>query len=370
MTLGGAEVKPVELAQAYNILANFGVKKDLKFIERIIDVNGNVLEKNEDNKGSYILGKNGEQAAFQIIDILSDKKSRILGFGEDTVLELNRKAAVKTGTTRNFKDNFAIGFTPDYLSLVWIGNADAKSMENISGITGAAPIWNSLMEEIHGNIPKKDFARPEGLVDVEICKLSGFLPTQLCSERVNEIFIQGTEPKEWDNMYQKLRIDPINNMLISDSCEVYSNHIEEKVFIVYPPELRRWAMEHNIPQPPIKTCETSNTETPKTIEISHPNNNDSFLIDKEVPINAQKIPLRANVKNDVAKVKWYINNKFSFETSEFPFTYLMDIEKFNDNCSLDKQINKIKCPIKARAEAYILEGGESVSNEVNFFLIY
>jgi membrane carboxypeptidase/penicillin-binding protein PbpC len=189
-----------------------------------------------------------EQLAFLMSDILSDNTARTPGFGSNSILKMSRPAAVKTGTTSDWRDNWTVGYTPDYAAGVWVGNADNAEMEHISGVTGAAPIWREVMDKIHATLPVKPFAEPPGMVRVEVCATSGLLPTPYCPERVKELFIAGTEPKTYDNIWQAFRIHKPTGKLAT----VYDppNEVEEKVFPIYPPEAADWVREKKIPQPP------------------------------------------------------------------------------------------------------------------------
>jgi membrane carboxypeptidase/penicillin-binding protein len=103
--------------------------------------------------------------------------------------------AVKTGTTQNLRDNWTIGYTPDYVAAVWVGNNDNSPMSYVaSGITGASPIWNKIMTLLLENIPDKEFPQPDGLSKVEICQSSGTLACPGCNGKW-EYFLPGTEPK-------------------------------------------------------------------------------------------------------------------------------------------------------------------------------
>ena len=117
------------------------------------------------------------QIAYLITSILSDDLARIPAFGEDSVLNLSRPAAAKTGTTTDFRDNWTLGYTPDLAVGVWAGNANNAPMYRVTGITGAGPIWHDFMEEALRGMPEKKFARPDGIVEKEICDASGLLPT-------------------------------------------------------------------------------------------------------------------------------------------------------------------------------------------------
>ena len=132
------------------------------------------------------------RVAYQLTDILSDDRARIPTFGEGSVLNLTRPAAVKTGTTTDFRDNWTVGTTPDLVVGVWVGNADSEPMKGVTGVTGAAPLWRDVMETAHRGLPVRDFVRPDGLVEVEVCALSGELPNPDCPHRVTELFLEGT----------------------------------------------------------------------------------------------------------------------------------------------------------------------------------
>lgn len=158
LTLGDGEVRLIDLTSAYMVFANEGYKKTPRAILEIKDADGKTIYENENSQtGEKVLS---EEASLLITDILSDNKARVPEFGLNNILELSRPAAVKTGTTRNFRDNWTIGYTPDFTVGVWVGNSDNTAMHNISGVYGAGPIWHDVMEEIHRNIPIKQFQSP------------------------------------------------------------------------------------------------------------------------------------------------------------------------------------------------------------------
>lgn len=157
LTLGDAEVRLMDLASVYMGFANGGIKKSLSSIESVRDSKGKLLYESGVQAGTRVLG---EDIAFMITNILSDNAARIDQFGLNNVLELDRPAAVKTGTTRNFKDNWTLGYTPNFVVGVWVGNSDNSQMHNVSGIYGAGPIWHDVMTEIHRNLPIAEFVTP------------------------------------------------------------------------------------------------------------------------------------------------------------------------------------------------------------------
>ncbi len=206
LTLGGLEVTMLDMARVYGTIANLGVKKELKSVLEIRDSKGNDITQlfYKNNKDSAFVGEaqaagtegEGEQvisqlSAYWLTDILSDNIARLPAFGPYAKLTIpNHKVAVKTGTSNNFRDNWTIGFTPDYLTVVWVGNNDGSFMNKnlTSGITGAAPIWNEIMTNLLANTPPKDFAKPEGLVAVKICAVNGLLTCPYCPQEKTEYF--------------------------------------------------------------------------------------------------------------------------------------------------------------------------------------
>jgi membrane peptidoglycan carboxypeptidase len=182
LTLGAAEVKMTELSMLYGIFANGGEKIELDPVIKIVDSNGNIIEDVEEIKKTRVIP---EEIAFIISDILADNNARIMGFGANSPLNISgRRVSVKTGTTDNKRDNWTIGFTPNLLVAVWVGNNDNSPMNPrlASGISGAAPIWNKLMNNLlKESDPKEDEPQiPENIV------------VKPCGGR-NEFFVKGTE---------------------------------------------------------------------------------------------------------------------------------------------------------------------------------
>jgi penicillin-binding protein 1C len=200
LTLGGGEVKMTDLAVVYGALANLGKKVNLTPILKVTDYQGKILEDNSQPATRNSLTFKQvlpPPLAFLLTDILSDPAARIPAFGPRSWLNIagHPHVAVKTGTTQNLRDNWTIGYTADFLVAVWVGNNDNSPMGYVaSGITGASPIWNKIMTALLKDLPDKEFPRPEGLRQVEICSLTGTLPCEGCPTK-KEWFIAGTEPK-------------------------------------------------------------------------------------------------------------------------------------------------------------------------------
>lgn len=320
LTLGGGEIKLLELSNVFASFARAGEYKAPFAIQKIVTDNGRILYEHRDKEGNQALGQNGKQVAYLISNILSDPKARIPGFSEKNPLVLSHPAAVKTGTTTDWHDNWTVGYTPSYTVGVWVGNNDNHAMRDITGVVGAAPIWNQFFEEFLKGKPKEQFNRPDRIKEAEICNISGKLPDELCTERSTEVFIEGTEPKETSHPYKKVKIDTRNNLLASDSC--FKNYVEEKIFIGYPSEVYTWALEDGqavIPRQFSPLCnEDQQAYGQSFLEITYPREKTVF---ESAPflVSNQAAVFEVNVSPSINKVLWNIDGKLLKEATSFPF---------------------------------------------------
>lgn len=198
ITLGGGEVMMTDMAAAFGVFANQGVKVPLHAILKVEDNMGNTLEEYlpEDGKrnGEKVLS---EETSFLISHILSDNNARSAAFGTNSVLNVPGKTvSVKTGTTNNLRDNWTIGYTPNLLVATWVGNNDSSPMSYVaSGVTGASPIWQKIMKYALKDVKTPGYEKPEGIEGASVCSDSGTLPVDgnSCSTRY-EYFIKDTVP--------------------------------------------------------------------------------------------------------------------------------------------------------------------------------
>jgi len=198
LTLGGAEVKMVDMATAFGVFANSGYRIDLHPILKVTDKTGKVLEKYTP-PFSPIFGKKvlPDGVAFIISDILSDNGARLMEFGDNSELKITgQTVSVKTGTTNDFRDNWTIGYTPSFLVAAWVGNDDNTQMSGlVSGITGAAPIWNDIMSHLLKDRSPEPISRPPGIIQKAVCSDTGLATTANaagCPTRF-EYILKGTE---------------------------------------------------------------------------------------------------------------------------------------------------------------------------------
>ncbi|MGC9394076.1 MAG: penicillin-binding protein [Anaerolineae bacterium] len=295
--LGGGEVRLLELTAAYAAFANGGYAVQPRVIQRVEDADGAVLLEESDGMGDHAIDA---RVVYLITDILSDDLARIPTFGEDSVLNLSRPAAVKTGTTTDFRDNWTVGYTPELVVGVWVGNADNETMKAVTGVTGAAPIWHDAMEAALKGQPVQAFARPDGLVDVEVCALSGELPGPDCPHRIVETFIAGTEPPTVCTMHQ--RIDGI-------------------VYTVLPPEAQSWARERNLPQPA-----THNPQPTTLLHITSPDAGAVYRIDPAQPRDTQRIAISVVLDVRFEQIELLIDGLPLVRLAAPPYTHLWRLE--------------------------------------------
>lgn len=234
LTLGGGEVTMIDMATAFGVFANQGYRIDLHPILKITDRKGEIIEQYNPPK-SAIFGKKvlPPSVAWIISDILADNSARVLEFGSDSELKINKKyVSVKTGTTNDFKDNWTIGYTPRFVVAVWVGNNDRTPMSGlVSGLTGAAPIWNKLMTHVLEGKETKIPPKPTDVISKTICTTTGLLPQaeNSCPTRI-EYFMTGTEPKTTDIGKKAVWIDKTTNNIAKDGQTENVEAREEIVF--------------------------------------------------------------------------------------------------------------------------------------------
>jgi 1A family penicillin-binding protein len=275
LTLGGGDVTLLEMAAAYGAFANGGYRVLPAAILRVEDSNGRLIAQAEDQLGQQVLDP---RHAYLITDILSDREARIPTFGANNILELSRPAAAKTGTTDDYRDAWTIGYAPDLVAGVWVGNADGTPMEQVFGSRGAAPIWHNFMEEVLRDTPVHEFPAPDGLETAEICPISGKLRTDKCPPGRQELFLSGTEPSEPCDIHVDVPLCAVSGRRASEFCP--PNAIITQYFETYPPEFRTWAEANGKPQPPVDLCPI-HTRAPR-VEVTQPRDGD--LVEGIVPV--------------------------------------------------------------------------------------
>lgn len=199
LSLGNGEVRLLDLTNAYASLARGGVYKPLQ-----LSNNPLILLPGTQRR---ILS---EQSAYVVTDILKDNQARSTAFGLNSPLDVPFEMAAKTGTSKDYKDNFAFGYTPRWTIGVWVGNFDASPMQKVSGVTGAGPILHDVAIYLQEKYPSSLFVEPEGIVRKQVCLTSGRPAGKNCSQTAEGVFVQGKIPAVCDGKHgetaSKLRL--------------------------------------------------------------------------------------------------------------------------------------------------------------------
>jgi membrane peptidoglycan carboxypeptidase len=262
------------------------------------------------------------QVAYLISDILSDRYARMRAFGEVSPLDVGRPAAAKTGTTSDWRDNWTIGYTPDRVVGVWVGNADGTPMEAISGITGAGPVWHDVMLAAHRGLPVRSFTRPSGMVEVAICAEGGMLPSPTCPGTKLERFIAGTQPTQPDDTHVTIAVDP------DLGCRAPADYPPERTILrtyrLLPPEAETWMNRVSMPRAPHQLCPRPDDQatTGETTADWHVALSDGrgepvltapvmgavFSLSPGIPRERQQIEFQARAGAEVAKLTIYVDD--------------------------------------------------------------
>ncbi|HEY0605452.1 MAG TPA: PBP1A family penicillin-binding protein [Herpetosiphonaceae bacterium] len=249
VALGAGEVKLIDLTTAYTTFANGGLARPSVSILRVSTNHGEVLYSYKPPAGNQVLGPYGEAIAYLVSSILSDNDARTPMFGPNSVMRLkdDRPAAVKTGTTDDFRDAWAVGYTPDLVVGVWVGNSDNSQMAEVAGSVGGGSIWRDIMERTHENKPPEEFVRPPNVKEAQICRSTGLIANG-CADAVAEYFVDGTEPKPQPGQYITVTVGGDGSCLATDLTP--PSERRQRSFLLPPPEARNWTGE----LPPTKPC--------------------------------------------------------------------------------------------------------------------
>jgi membrane peptidoglycan carboxypeptidase len=303
ITLGGGEVRLLDLVHAYGVFPTGGNLVEPTFILKITDQHGATVYEAAPPAPRQVLD---ERSAYLITDILNDNNARIPSFGAQSPLLIGRPAAAKTGTTTDFRDNWVVGYTPNLVVGVWVGNADNTPMVEVTGVSGAGPIYNLFLRQVLLGQPELDFARPDGLIEADVCALSGKLPTPQCPHTVRDWFIPGTTPTQYDDFYQVLAIDRTTGRLATEDTPPEQRIA--RTYIILPPEARDWGIRNGIEQPPsaaLMALTSSETE----VRLLEPDPYTVFEVSPLVPLENQRLRLIAAAPADTQAVTYFLNNR-------------------------------------------------------------
>ena len=247
LTLGDGSVSLWQLVEAYRALARHGTTSALR-----------TLKAEPVAHESRVLPA---EISDLITDVLADRQARIPSFGTPNVLEFPFPVAVKTGTSKGYRDNWCLGYTPKYVVGVWVGNSDGSAMRSISGITGAGPLFRDVMLALGDG---GDFAQGE-LKPRRICVLSGSEANPHCPQSRTELTLPAqTVP----------------------TCATCQQGPDGELVYHLDPLYREWAKEKKLP------LAVNDEETEKGFRFVYPLNGDVFLPDHDLAKNSQRVRLR------------------------------------------------------------------------------
>lgn len=302
LTLGGGEVRLLDLTDAYSGFVNKGYQVTPIAILKVEDVNGKVLEEAKPEKGKRVLS---EAESYLIDDILSDNDARKDVFGPNSLLNVPN-VMVKTGTTNDKRDNWTVGGNDNAMVGVWVGNNDNSPMLNVaSGISGASPIWRRIVTEALAGKPAKSFQVPNGIVSASVDIVSGYRSHDGFPSRM-EHFIKGTEPGD-DPVHELLKVCKSDGKLANPS-DVSSGNYDNKEFFIFkeedptagPGQPNKWqegiinwlnGQSDSKYHPPNDYCGTSN---PLDVQITSPSDKAESL-----PLGDYTVTFTANSSSNI-----------------------------------------------------------------------
>ena len=236
LTLGGGEVRPYDMAVAYGVFANGGIKQPLIAVTKVTDWKGQVLESTDPQKlkltGQRVLDPN---VSFLISHMLLDNNARSAAFGSSSYLNVtgHPEVSVKTGTTNDRRDNWTIGYSADAVVVVWVGNNNDTPMNgSVSGISGASPAWNKIIKYALDKESSHVWPhQPDGVIGATVCADTGGLPPNPdpanpgCPTRF-EYFLQGTVPTSYNVTNQNVMINNSTGQLAGPTDPPGNTHQE------------------------------------------------------------------------------------------------------------------------------------------------
>lgn len=324
LALGGGDVRLIDLTAAYAAFANGGFRLHPVAILEITDSTEAVIYRTPTPTRVRVVD---ERLAWLITDILSDDQARVIGFGLNSILNLDRPAAVKTGTTSNFHDNWTIGYTPDLIVGVWAGNTNHEPMRDVSGVTGAAPIWHAFIRSVLANRPEQVFKRPAGLVQLEVCTLSGLLPTPECPHRQMEWFISGTQPVAHDSFFKRVMINMATGKLANELTP--KERQRPQVVLDLPAQAYPWARSQGLSL--LHDLQVGEPTSPLSqagslLRVVSPASASIFRIAADLSLENQRIPIEIIGGQDYSQVRLFLDGQLLEDFHELPYQIWWQLE--------------------------------------------
>lgn len=288
LVLGGGEVRPLDMAAAYGVFANDGMKAKTQGILKVEDRKGKVLEEFKEEKERVM----PEQTARLISDVLSDNAARTPAFGSSSYLNISG-VAVKTGTTNDYRDAWIVGYTPEVSLAAWAGNNDNSSMEKkVAGFI-VAPMWNEFMQFLISKKPATAFVAPEGMTE-------GLKPV-----------IAGNWAYTNDGIVHTILHWVDRGNPLGDSPRNPGN---DSQYWLWENAVRAW--QGNTP---LVTEEKEAVTTEPNLQIINPSNGDIFSKENEVYVAIQLNNTPNQIESGTVKINGVQEGKIDIETKSFSF---------------------------------------------------
>jgi penicillin-binding protein 1C len=301
IALGSGEVRLSELAQAYSTLARDGESLPLRYASKVTLSDGRVLELTQKPPRRVLAAP----LARQLTSVLSDPAARSESFGLTSVLDLPFPVAVKTGTSKGFRDNWTVGYTRELTVAVWVGNFDGKPMVRSSGVSGAGPLFHAVMTAAMRGMTPRPLVSAEGLVAVEVCALSGARPGPACAHRALEHFEPGHGPNETCALHELVAVDPSNGLRAGPTCR----DAELRPFERYSASDSAWAVAAHRPLAPTESSPRCPADLPSSDapRIAWPRDGARFVLDPAAP--AQDIMVEVTSAAPVSGVSLFVDGR-------------------------------------------------------------
>lgn len=298
-----------ELTQGYLTLANEGERKEVEWIYGVPAKKGPQLYERD--------------VMLQMQRMLADPLNRLPAFPRGGFLEYPFPVAVKTGTSRGYRDAWAIGWSEKYVIGVWIGRGNCKPMKGISGYGGAAPLLQDIMTTLHRDkldgLENVAFPPPVGYKPFMINTLTGEQATGSSAWATMEYFRPGTEPTGKSNPMKWVALDRRNGLLATPFCP--PSEIVSKKFLHLPAIFKDWAHAQGLPVPPQEYCSLCGTRSAVekySLHITAPIPNSTLYLDPEMPEGYSMVTLNCAVKPQSKSVLWEVDGK-EFKVAQFPY---------------------------------------------------
>lgn len=328
LALGSGETKLLEMTNAYSVFAAQGLFRKASPILEVKDSYGNVLYKHKD-AGKRVLS---EEVAFLISDILSDDGARSEVFGANSLLNITgHQVAVKTGTTDDKRDNYAIGFTPSIVVGVWVGNSNNERMNPAvaSGISGATPLWREFMLYYLDKKTPSKFVAPKTVKKMRVDSLTGMLPMDEFSSR-EEWFAKGTEPTSRSEWFQRIEVCKDDGRIANESCK-NAGKTKAKTYVKILAELPEW--QYSVDQWVYEHFGGNSQYYPPEMKSALEYDSDGKLKDADPVVKIVNIKdnstipaifrlkVEVSAPNDIKRVSMYLNDEKVAEDTSEPYGY-------------------------------------------------